>query len=68
MKPIVSAIATIALLSFGGAATPAGAKGCLKGAAAGALAGHLAGHHGKAGAAIGCAVGHHHPKKKAHKH
>jgi len=39
------------------------AKGCLKGAAVGGVAGHLK-HHGVAGAAAGCAVGHHMANKK----
>ena len=39
------------------------AKGCLKGAVAGGGAGRL-GHHGVAGAAAGCAVGHHMAAKK----
>ena len=40
--------------------SPALAKGCLKGAAVGGLGGHMVGKgHGMAGAAIGCAVGHH---------
>jgi hypothetical protein len=38
------------------------AHGCAKGAVLGGIAGHLAGHHGVAGAAIGCAVGHHRAK------
>ena len=33
--------------------------GCLTGAVVGGVAGHLAHHHTLAGAAIGCAVGHH---------
>ena len=51
--------------AIGLAPAPVLAKGCLKGAAVGAVAGHLAGHHGKAGAAVGCAMGHHHTKMKA---
>jgi hypothetical protein len=43
----------------------ASAKGCLKGAAVGGVAGHVAGNHGVAGAAAGCAIGHHRAKKKA---
>jgi hypothetical protein len=38
---------------------PADARGCLKGAVVGGAAGHYAGHHGLAGAALGCAIGHH---------
>jgi hypothetical protein len=41
----------------------ADAKGCIKGAAVGGVAGHLAGHHGLAGAAVGCAIGHHEANK-----
>jgi hypothetical protein len=43
--------------------SPASAAGCVKGAAVGGVAGHFAGHHGLAGAAIGCAVGHHEANK-----
>ena len=51
-------------LSAATAALPviATAHGCMKGAAVGAVVGHLAGHHGVAGAAGGCAVGHHEAK------
>jgi len=39
---------------------PAAAAGCLKGAAVGGVGGHFVGRgHALAGAAIGCAVGHH---------
>jgi hypothetical protein len=41
------------------------AAGCLKGAAVGGVGGHFAHHHAIAGAAIGCAVGHHMAKKRA---
>ena len=41
------------------------AKGCVKGAIVGGAAGHVAGNHGVAGAAVGCAVGHHREKVKA---
>jgi uncharacterized protein YcfJ len=54
-----------ALLSL--SLTPAGAeaKGCLKGAAVGGVAGHMVGKgHGVAGAAAGCAIGHHEANKK----
>jgi hypothetical protein len=44
-------------------AFPADAKGCIKGAVVGGVAGHLAGHHGLAGAAVGCAIGHHEANK-----
>jgi hypothetical protein len=43
---------------------PAMAAGCLKGAAVGGVAGHMAGKHGTAGAATGCAIGHHEASKK----
>ena len=33
--------------------------GCIKGAVVGGVGGHIAGHHGLAGAAVGCAIGHH---------
>ncbi|WP_247882036.1 hypothetical protein [Azospirillum sp. TSH100] len=37
----------------------------MKGAAVGGVAGHMVGSgHGVAGAAVGCAVGHHEAKKK----
>jgi hypothetical protein len=51
-------------LSAGALPLAAGADGCIKGAAVGGVAGHLAGHHGVAGAALGCAVGHHRAKMK----
>lgn len=38
--------------------------GCGKGAVAGGVVGHMAGKHGVAGAAVGCAIGHHSAKKK----
>jgi hypothetical protein len=41
------------------------AAGCTKGAVVGGVAGHVAGKHGVAGAAGGCAVGHHESAKKA---
>lgn len=50
------------------AATPSFAAGCLKGAAVGGVGGHFVGKgHAVAGAAIGCAVGHHHAKVAAKK-
>jgi hypothetical protein len=53
--PITLALASLALV-----AGPAEAKGCLKGAAVGGVGGHFVGKgHALAGAAIGCAVGHH---------
>jgi hypothetical protein len=43
----------------------ASAAGCLKGGAVGAVAGHEVGKgHAVAGAAAGCAIGHHEAKKK----
>lgn len=57
---------TLVLLTAGlllSATTQVEAKGCLKGAAVGGVAGHLK-HHGVAGAAAGCAVGHHMASKK----
>lgn len=51
---------TLALASLALVAGPAEAKGCLKGAAVGGVGGHFVGKgHALAGAAIGCAVGHH---------
>lgn len=48
--------------------SPALAKGCLKGAAVGGVGGHMVGKgHGMAGAAIGCAVGHHRAAKASAK-
>ncbi|MGP0149058.1 hypothetical protein [Pseudomonas oryzihabitans] len=41
------------------------AAGCIKGAVVGGAAGHVAGGHGVAGAAAGCAIGHHEANKKA---
>ena len=66
MKTILAAAATAAIL--GGALmmpNTADAKGCLKGAAVGGVAGHMVGNgHATAGAATGCAVGHHEANKK----
>ena len=46
--------------------SPAYATGCLKGAAAGGVAGHFVGKgHAVAGAAVGCAYGHHRAKVAA---
>lgn len=59
MKTIIAIAGAALVLSAGGAAE---AKGCLKGAVVGGVAGHFAGHHPIAGAAIGCAIGHHHAK------
>lgn len=54
------AVVSTALLLAAGSAQ----AGCGKGAVAGGVIGHVAGKHGVAGAAIGCAVGHHAEKKK----
>jgi hypothetical protein len=66
MKTLSIALVAAAL-AFSSAALPgtANAAGCVKGAAVGGVAGHLAGHHTLAGAAIGCAVGHHEAAKHA---
>lgn len=61
--PITLALASLALV-----AGPAEAKGCLKGAAVGGVGGHFVGKgHALAGAAIGCAVGHHRAAMAARK-
>lgn len=61
---IILVLATSATL----ATAPAEAKGCLKGAAVGGVGGHFVGKsHAVAGAAIGCAVGHHRAKVAARK-
>ena len=60
-KKIVAAAMLMALVG-----SPVVAKGCLKGAAVGGVGGHLVGKgHAVAGAAVGCAVGHHHAKVAA---
>lgn len=57
---------TVMLIATPLAATTADAKGCLKGAAVGGVGGHFVGKgHAVAGAAIGCAVGHHRAAKAA---
>ncbi|SAL06350.1 glycine zipper 2TM domain protein [Caballeronia calidae] len=63
-RKLVSIILTSSLLAAAGAVQ---AEGCAEGAAAGGVAGHVAGKHGKAGAAGGCAVGHHEASKKEKK-
>lgn len=64
MRTIVAVSLALAALST----APAEAAGCLKGAAAGGVAGHFVGKgHGVAGAAIGCAYGHHRAKVAARK-
>jgi len=55
--------AVVSLCAMTALSTGVEAKGCLKGAAVGGLGGHVAGRHGLAGAAVGCAVGHHMAKK-----
>ena len=55
------AAALAALVPAGAGA--ADAKGCLKGAVVGGFGGEMVGY-GKAGAAAGCAVGHHRANKK----
>jgi hypothetical protein len=54
----------VVTLSLAALPAIASAHGCIKGAVVGAIAGHVAGHHGVAGAAMGCAVGHHRAKVK----
>ena len=56
--------AVVLLASFAALPGAASAKGCLKGAAVGGVGGHLLGGHGVAGAAAGCAVGHHRANKR----
>jgi uncharacterized protein YcfJ len=60
MKSLVYIAAIGGLL---GMAAPAYA-GCMTGAVVGGVAGHMMGHHGLAGAAAGCAIGHHSSVKK----
>lgn len=56
----------IAATAIALSSAPTFAKGCMKGAAVGAIGGHMVGKgHAVAGAAAGCAVGHHHAAKKA---
>lgn len=59
MKAI--AIAASLALAASGAATSAGAVGCISGAVVGGVGAHYAlhGKHTVAGAVAGCAVGHH---------
>jgi hypothetical protein len=61
MRYLLGVTSLAAALSFN--ILPADAKGCIKGAVVGGVAGHLAGHHGLAGAAVGCAIGHHEANK-----
>jgi hypothetical protein len=57
-------LATTLVASFAFAHAAAHAEGCTKGAVVGGVGGHIAGGHGVAGAAAGCAIGHHEAKKK----
>jgi hypothetical protein len=61
MKSII-ACGTVVVLTL--VTCQAQAKGCMKGAVAGGVVGHVAGKHGVAGAAAGCAIGHHEASKK----
>ncbi len=59
-------ISLIALPLLAMTALPALAKGCIRGAAAGGVGGHFVGKgHAVMGAAVGCAVAHHHYAKQA---
>jgi outer membrane lipoprotein SlyB len=59
----IGLVACVVSLAIAGQAN---AAGCMKGAAAGGVAGHFVGKgHAVAGAAGGCAVGHHMANKKA---
>lgn len=62
LKHATLAIALVASFAF--IHTAAHAEGCAKGAVVGGVGGHVAGGHGVAGAAAGCAIGHHEAKKK----
>jgi hypothetical protein len=62
MKTLLVPVVVVASLGFG---VQAQAAGCLSGAAVGGVAGHVAGGHGVAGAAVGCAIGHHEANKQA---
>lgn len=56
----------IALPLLAMSASPVLAKGCIRGAAAGGVGGHFVGKgHAVMGAAVGCAVAHHHYAKQA---
>ena len=64
MQKLTVALAALALFSFA-AYRDAEAAGCLKGGAIGGVAGHEVGSgHAVAGAAAGCAIGHHEASKK----
>ena len=60
---VVMRILTLSAALVLASAAPVEAKGCIKGAIVGGLGGKMLGH-GKAGAAAGCAVGHHRANKK----
>ncbi|RFU48938.1 hypothetical protein [Paraburkholderia sp. DHOC27] len=62
MSKLISAVVVTLSLTV---ASYAQAAGCTKGAVVGGVGGHVAGDHGVAGAAAGCAVGHHEASKKA---
>jgi hypothetical protein len=62
MRPIITCI--IVAFAVASGSICAEAKGCIKGAVVGGVAGHMAHHHGLAGAAIGCAIGHHEATKQ----
>lgn len=65
IERVAGAAAIVAAL-FLAAPQGAHADGCLKGGAVGGLAGHEVGSgHAVAGAAAGCAIGHHEASKKA---
>ncbi len=59
MTHALRALALATVLPLVAIGAPAQAKGCIKGAIVGGAVGHVAGKHGFAGAAAGCAVGHH---------
>ena len=61
-RPALFCAAAVALAAV---TSPALAASCLKGAAVGGVAGHFVGSgHSLAGAAVGCAVGHHEAVKE----
>jgi hypothetical protein len=62
LKQAFTTLALAAALTL--TCTAAQAEGCTKGAVVGGVAGHVAGGHGVAGAAAGCAIGHHEARKK----
>ena len=61
MRHLLAGTAILAAaLTLGGGAE---ARGCIKGALVSGLAGHAA-HHTLAGAAAGCAIGHHYANRR----